>query len=263
MFFIAFLLFCLVKLELNQCVNYDRNEAEICVILSAKAYCNKEKYESMLVDVKNFQLKTILYDKSTDMEGYIGTTNDKIYIVFRGSSSVLNWIEDSQVLKTKYPYCSECYVHNGFYKTVLNLKNVTLSSIAEIQKQQKVHFDKIIVTGHSYGAAVATLMALELNGAEIYNYGQPRIGNEHFAKYVNEKFPNYWRFTHDKDMVPHLPPMDMDYYHSCGEIFEKNGTLTTCQMCEDETCSMQYQLQKTNTNDHLYYLGTYMDCYVA
>ena len=260
MFWILWIFFIIKS---NQ--SYDINEANTCVLLSAQAYCNKEKYETM-TPVQNFQMKTVLYDKSTDMEGYIGTINRKIYIVFRGSSSVLNWIEDIDVIKTKYP-CDECYVHKGFYNTVLNLKNTTTNSIAEIKKIKKI--DKIIVTGHSYGAAVATLMAMELGelgklveDIEIYNYGQPRIGNQPFAKYVNAKYPKYLRFTHDKDMVPHVPPTNMDYYHSCGEIFEKNGTLTTCsqEICEDDTCSLQYPSRKTNVDDHLYYLGTYMDC---
>ena len=75
---------------------------------------------------------------------------------------------------------------------------------------------------------------------------------------------NYWRFTHTKDIVPHVPPMSgLDYIHSCGEIFENiNGALKTCSTTnfEDKTCADQYSLKETNGDDHKEYLQHSLEC---
>jgi hypothetical protein len=64
-------------------------------------------------------------------------------------------------------------------------------------------------------------------------------------------------------MVPHLPPMDFGYVHSCREVFEnESGELRMCSAIngEDASCADQYPLYKTNTDDHLFYLGHRVDC---
>jgi hypothetical protein len=45
------------------------------------------------------------------------------------------------------------------------------------------------------------------NIAGIYTYGAPRVGNDDYRNYINRVFNNkYWRFMHDHDIVPDLPP---------------------------------------------------------
>jgi hypothetical protein len=123
------------------------------------------------------------------------------------------------------------------------------------------------MTGHSYGSSTVQLLAMELAKAnitaEIYNFGQPRVGEAHYADFVNSVISTNWRFTHNRDMVPHLPPMDFGYVHSCREVFEnESGELRMCSAIngEDASCADQYPLYKTNTDDHLFYLGHRVDC---
>jgi len=249
---------------------FDENQSNVGVWLSGAAYCNKDKYLSMKLNgpAEGFIVTEVLYDKRTDLQGFIGIlpSTSTIYITFRGTSSILNWLDDIEVRQTAYitfPECG-CKVHSGFYKSTLSLSDKVLEYIIKLKSKYPTY--QIITTGHSLAASISQLISMELSKhnieSSIYNYGQPRVGNQKYAEFVNKKITNYWRFTHNKDMVPHVPPMkEMDYYHSCIEVFqnEKNQT-QICGECEDPRCSNQYTLYETNTKDHLVYLNHVLSC---
>lgn len=244
------------------------------VWLSGASYCDKESYKTMIFGgpVSDFKVTNVIYDVKTDMQGYIGIlpSTKSIYVVFRGSSSALNWLDDFEVKLTSYdsyPECG-CKVHTGFYHTTLAIKDEIINSINALKKLYPTY--NVMCSGHSLGAIIALLVHLELEKVGIkattYNYGQPRGGDKIFASFVNSKLPltNYYRFVHNKDMVPHTPPIDgFGYYHACTEIFEdEKETLTTCSTsnCEDPKCSDKYSLVQTNTADHSIYLGHLLQC---
>ena len=250
----------------------DYNQLNTTVWLSGAAYCGKEKYETMRLGgpASGFVYKDTLYDSKTDLQGYVGIlpSTQSIYVVIRGSSSKMNWLDDFEVRKvdyTTYPEC-DCNVHNGFYRSALGVSNQTISAVKKLQILYPTY--SIVVTGHSYGASCGQLLAMELerNGikTKLYDFGQPRVGDSKYATFVNTKISEYFRTTHNKDTVPHVPPIDgFGYYHSCREIFEnENGILTECSEtdCEDPKCADQYSLIKTSTDDHLYYLGHRVSC---
>uniref|UniRef100_A0A6C0JYL3 Fungal lipase-type domain-containing protein n=1 Tax=viral metagenome TaxID=1070528 RepID=A0A6C0JYL3_9ZZZZ len=250
---------------------YNRDISNTAVWLSGAAYCGKDSYKSMKLSgpATSFIVDSILYDPKTDLQGYTGILKSTrtIYVVFRGSSSKLNWVADFEVTKRNYdtyPEC-ECKVHRGFYDATKNLKDQVINSMKILKEQ--TGFSNVIVTGHSLGAAIAQLMGMELSAVniknKIYNFGQPRIGDKKYARFVNSISEELVRFTHYKDIVPHVPPMEMGYLHSCREIFEDDtGKTTECSLseCEDSKCADQYKLSKTNMEDHMIYLGHYLDC---
>ena len=265
-----FFLFCLLPFMYS--IGYDINTSNISVWLSGAAYCNKEGYSSMELagPANDFQYYETLYDKSTDLQGYTGVIHEtkQLYVVFRGSASITNWLDDAEVLQVPYntfPECN-CKVHTGFYKSAKNIYPQVESSIRDMLDIFPKYM--ITVTGHSYGAAVANLVAMELVSnnymASVYNYGQPRIGNSAYADFVNTKLSNNWRFTHHKDMVPHVPPTTgLHYYHSCREVYEdEKHNLHICSNtdCEDPNCADQFALYQTDTTDHHTYLGHAMEC---
>lgn len=259
-------------LLLSNAYKYDINEAHRSVYLSGAAYCGKDNYKSMKLTgpATGFVVEDVLYDIKTDLQGYVGYMKDykTIYVVLRGSSSVMNWLDDFEIKLvdyTTFPEC-RCKVHNGFYKSALGVKNKTLTSVKLLKSRFPTY--KVVVTGHSYGASCGQLLAMELekNGinVEVYDFGQPRVGNEMYADFVNTIINNHWRFVHNKDTVPHVPPMEgLGYLHSCREVFEDiNGNLKTCSEvnCEDPSCANQYKFSQTNTEDHSYYLGHRVSC---
>jgi hypothetical protein len=250
----------------------DTNHLFVGVWLSGASYCGKENYKSMNIGgpATGFAYADTIYDPKTDLQGYIGTlsTLRTIYVVLRGSSSIMNWLDDFEV--KLIPYASyqncNCSIHNGFYNSALNVKNKTIETVQILKKRYPTY--SVVVTGHSYGASCGQILAMELEKAgietKVYNYGQPRVGDKRYAKFVNDILKEYWRTTHNKDIVPHVPPITgFNYYHSCREVFEdKNGSLNICSdlNCEDPKCTDQYSLADTNGDDHTIYLGHGISC---
>ena len=85
----------------------------------------------------------------------------------------------------------------GFFLSY-NASNLRPNITDAVASMLTVHPDApIYVLGHSMGAAVATLCALDLlftfqldsSRVRLYTYGSPRVGNEAFAAYVKTKLP--------------------------------------------------------------------------
>ena len=84
---------------------------------------------------------------------------------------------------------------------------------------------QIWVTGHSLGAAISTLCALELYSSglkslNVYNYGCPRVGNSEFAQYYDSRIPNTFRVVNGRDVVPTVPPKVLGFSHVATEVWE-------------------------------------------
>ena len=252
--------------------SYNSTQAQIGVYLAGAAYCGKDKYSTMVLDgpAKGFVVTGTIYDRPTDLQGYVGylDSSKTIHVILRGSSSVLNWLDDFEVRQVDYTTWSDCKckVHNGFYKAALGLRNETirLIKVLKISKPKYV----IYINSHSLGSSVGDLLSMELLKEQIetnvYGYGKPRVGDKTYAQFYNGKVKEHYRHTHNRDIVPHVPPIEgFGYYHSCQEIFEtESGEIKFCSQtdCEDKTCGDQYSLSQTNSDDHLYYLGHKVSC---
>ena len=262
------------QLQQTQLNSYSLSTATNGVWLSGASYCDKDHYKTMQLGgpVSDFKYTDTIYDLKSDIQGFVGIlpSTKSIYVVFRGSSSTLNWLDDFEVKLVSYdtyPECG-CKVHSGFYHTTLAIKDQVINSINRLKKIYPTY--DVMFSGHSLGAIISLMTAMELKkvgiNSQTYNYGQPRGGDKIFASFVNSNLglSNYYRYVHNKDMVPHTPPIEgFGYYHSCTEIWENaNGSLKTCSTinCEDPTCSDQFSLVQTNTADHSIYLGHVLSC---
>lgn len=173
---------------------------------------------------------------------------------------------DDQFVKADYAYplCSGCLVHKGFYEAEQTILNEMLMEVARLSKEKGTK--KVVSTGHSLGAALSTLTALDLKrygyDVIVYNIGSPRVGDENFATYARAQFPDFHRIVHDNDMVPHVPLESMNFHHIAYEYFEnKSGSVKQCNASgEDDSCSNQYRLAQTSTDAHSVYLGIPVSC---
>lgn len=97
-----------------------------------------------------------------NLEGFVAVDNvrKEIVLAFRGSSTVQNWIADFIFIQVPYSECDDCWVHDGFLESWNEVKASALELVQSAYEAYPGY--SFVVTGHSLGAAVGTIAALEL-----------------------------------------------------------------------------------------------------
>lgn len=169
---------------------------------------------------------------ATDTTGFVALddTHKNIIVSFRGSHSIRNWITDFVILPIP-DHCPGCAVELGFWTAWEVVKAQVIGNVTEAAKQHPDY--EIVVVGHSLGAAIATLSAVEIrstgHNATLYAFASPRVGNKFMADYITAQGSNN-RFAHAEDPVPHLPPSLLGFVHISPGYFinaPNNVTVTT------------------------------------
>lgn len=218
--------------------------------------------------VPGFQHITQIQGHLTDATAIIGfdpTLGARIVAFMGTNANIETWIDDVLLAPTKcyVSECNGCYCHPGFKKAYYSIASQVLSAV------QNLPSGKLIITGHSLGAAQATHCAIHLhnNGLaidHIYTMGQPRVGNKVFASWYDSLGFDHWRVNHHRDPVPHLPWRGLgNYKHILREAYyEKADAGAPTKICnagdaEDKTCADQFndELTLPFITDHWYYLG--------
>jgi hypothetical protein len=89
-------------------------------------------------------------------------------------------------------------VHGGFWKAYASLREPVAAWVAEQPTLP------LVITGHSLGAAMATLMAAEHPEAELVTFGSPRVGTTPFVAAFASR--NARRYVDCADGVTMVPP---------------------------------------------------------
>ena len=88
---------------------------------------------------------------------------------------------------------------------------------------------KLVVTGHSLGAAMATLFAARVNHRQgdvvLYTYGSPRVGNKLWAEQFKDI--EVYRFVNTNDVVCRVPPFG--FYTHVGKMYYLSYTGKTLE----------------------------------
>lgn len=133
---------------------------------------------------------------------------DFAVLVFRGTRSRIDsWYYNLQILQSKWPYGGK--IHLGFKKLFREIWKEIEPSLASIQVP-------LFLTGHSSGAALATLAATVKPPKALYTFGSPRVGNAHFSELFRH-IPAF-RVSTPKDIVTKLPTKGLPFrYVHVGE----------------------------------------------
>jgi len=132
-------------------------------------------------------------------------TKNTVYIAFRGSDNLINWIGNIQLSPTPFENDSSTMVHFGFYHYLLSSlaaktsdSNISLQDwLAQIEVKYKPNY---VITGHSLGGAGAVLLGakfiktgLPADRIKLITYGQPAVGTWGFLSKYQSKITNYVR----------------------------------------------------------------------
>ncbi|OAD70653.1 hypothetical protein PHYBLDRAFT_24312 [Phycomyces blakesleeanus NRRL 1555(-)] len=243
-------------------------ELKVYTTLSANAYC-RSVVPGNEWDCKHCSTDDTLvytFDSSKyDTNGYIAR-NDKlkvINLVFRGTSSLENFVADFEFIAQSYPPVSGAKVHTGFYNSYLEVQNIVVSSM--IDQITKYSGYKVTVSGHSLGGAVAVISAMDLyqrdtrftsSNLVVYTFGSPRIGNKEFAYYAAGTGIKIQRVVNNRDIIPHLLPQAIGYYHNGDEYWIKsNKAVKICNTVLDSRDCSNSIVPFTSVLDHLSYFG--------
>ncbi len=127
---------------------------------------------------------------------------NNIFIVFRGTEP--NQMKDilADVKAWRKPAREKGLIHFGFAQAI----DKVYDNIVQWLSEQKLDGERnITCTGHSLGAALATIMASRLDANELYTFGSPRIGNRAFVKEMNNDGIKHYRFVNNNDIVTKVP----------------------------------------------------------
>jgi hypothetical protein len=117
-------------------------------------------------------------------------------LVFRGTSGNIDtWMTNLQFAQTSWPRGG--MVHGGY-------KRIFDALWPELRDLLKTLDCPVYYTGHSLGAALATLTASVSPPKALYTFGSPRVGNLAFAKTLQHV--NAYRIVNTHDMVSAIPP---------------------------------------------------------
>ena len=188
--------------------------------LSIQTY-NKDiaKYCADLVNRLEFEAKGEIYPPSNlkrELDLYISHKDfvfgiiwsylGNVFIVLRGTLEAKEFLDDFNYKQEEYtltPTNNKTMIHSGF----LNVYKRIRDDIQSVVK--RLNPNRVIVTGHSLGAAISTICGLDLKeigyNTIVYNFASPRIGDINFKNIVNNNIFLY-RIVNISDTIPTLPP---------------------------------------------------------
>ena len=147
---------------------------------------------------------------------------DKNYIVaFRGTEPT-SW-EDIKA-DIQFTKQEKTYEVNAAGKAVGKMHKGFRAALEDVWKDLHSHYlyhgkgKQLLITGHSLGAALATLYADRISdpNSACYTFGSPRVGDR---KLINKMNFTCYRFRNNNDIVTRVPPEWIGYTHKSDELF--------------------------------------------
>jgi len=194
---------------------YTRANAAALAVVSQLAYEDERQCQRKAFSW-GFDLK--FYDRD-DTQCILLQGSEFDVLAFRGTEADVGDVKaDADLRRVGGPLGGN--VHRGFLSAFNAVWDLKEGPFAEIDKQWRSGDPKpLFITGHSLGAALATLAAASLCEffyipAGVYTFGCPRVGDWRFAKAMNARLGSrFWRVENNNDIVPRIPPWIFGFRH--------------------------------------------------
>ncbi|CAL5213255.1 unnamed protein product [Lathyrus oleraceus] len=185
---------------------------------------NFEKLSKYAGDSESFLLRSFSKDAwsmESNWIGYVAVATDEgkialgrrdIVVAWRGTIQGSEWVSNFHLDLDPAPLIfgteSRAQLHNGFYSlytsenlTLQSARNQVLSEITRLVELYKDEEISITITGHSLGAALATINAVDIVANKFnipkdqpqkacpvtaFPFASPRVGNSSFAKIFSD-----------------------------------------------------------------------------
>ena len=143
----------------------------------------------------------------------------ELVVAIRGTDCDMEWIIDAEFWPVHFPPVpGSGRVEDGFYSVYKTLVAVAPGGAPQdfrdaVAAQLAGGATRCVVTGHSLGAAVATLAALDVavnvagSNPTLYTFASPKVGDGDFVRLFDQKLPDSVRIFNQPDMVPKVPPL--------------------------------------------------------
>ncbi|KAJ0559412.1 putative phospholipase A(1) [Helianthus annuus] len=172
--------------------------------------------------------------------GYVAVCNDEkeiarlgrrdVVIAYRGTATCLEWIENLRATLTPMhnndvaPEKKRAMVQKGFlsmYTSATNtcpsLQDMVREEISRIIETYGNEPLSVTVTGHSLGAALATLTAYDITSTfkqspmvTVLSFGGPRVGNRNFRSQLENSGTQILRIVNSTDVITKVPGFLVD-----------------------------------------------------
>jgi triacylglycerol lipase len=153
----------------------------------------------------NLKIHKYLRDQDNQIRGFLATRGDEAIISIKGTDSLKDAEFDVNVVKTDW---RGVRVHSGFYDCFDAIW-------PDVRDFLKPHHSKVYVTGHSLGAAIASLLAVAITDLKITpsiaTFGSPRVGDDAWVALFNSLIKDCVRVVHEFDIVTRIPKIDFGH----------------------------------------------------
>jgi len=157
----------------------------------------------------NFTKRCFFLDKATDTQAMLVEHTGMpsfVVLAFRGTEQVLkDFITDLELGKFSVSGTKK-NVHDGFKEALDSVWSDIETELKKLPANCPVFY-----TGHSLGAALATLAIAKHPPKALYTFGSPQVGNQEFVNSLPD-IPIH-RVVGDEDIVTTLPPEFVNFQH--------------------------------------------------
>lgn len=178
------------------------SDAALCAEMARLAYVKNDADRRAFLARANFSLVT-----AADVAGsqaFLASRGGDAVLAFRGTESddPTDLGSDGDLVLVDLEGGGR--VHRGFARALAAVWPAVAPAIPAGAR--------VLVTGHSLGAALATLAALRQRGASLFTFGSPRVGDTVFAG--RPEHAPHERWVDCADIVTRIPPSALGYAHA-------------------------------------------------